>query len=362
MPRTKRPRKRRTRTRTKTRHNEPAAEKRRSFGAKLGSQLGGALGGWAQKGISALIGRGDYKEEHAASGLDIDSNSIVKPMTASQVPIFSTPDKLHGAVRVQHREYIRDIDTNSAFTQQLRINPNNPALFPWLSTMAINFEQWLPMGIVFEFVSTAGNAFSGGAANLGDISMATQYDLIAPPFFTKSQILNHFYATSAATSQDLMHAIECAPGDTPCLPRYIDHGSVTTFDPRLNDLGIFNWLTEGSQSTYTAGQLWVTYEIILLKPRLELAFQAPYYNAWEYNRICELADKAGKTLTKSQREALLAREGKRDDPEACVISEALSHFSISEEEKGPEGAGLPDTNTPLLTVEGPVGNGGWNKL
>lgn len=207
----------------------------------IGAHLGGAIGSWAGRGLRSLFGSGDYHTEHASSGLDIESNSLVKPMTASQVPLFSQgPEHLHGAVRVQHREYIGDIPTGVGLGQliSLRISPNNTTLFPWLYTISRNFEQWMPMGIVFEFVSTAGNAFSGGAANLGDVNMATLYDIRAEPLNTKSEILNHFYSTSAATSQNLMHAIECSPGDTPVSPRYITHNTVAPGDARLSDLGI----------------------------------------------------------------------------------------------------------------------------
>lgn len=314
--------------------SQPNKRSAPSMGQSIGSMLGGAIGNWAGKGIRSLIGRGDYSEEHASSGLDVEANSIVQPMTASQVPIFSTPEHLHGAVRVQHREYIGDLDTGIALGNLIsrRINPSNASLFPWLYSMSKNFEQWLPMGIVFEFVSTAGNAFSGGAANLGDVNMATLYDVAAAPLNTKSEILNHFYSTSAATSQNLMHAVECAPGDTPCLPRYITHPNplTTTRDSRLEDLGVLYILTTGSQSVYTAGQVWVTYDIVLLKPRLGTAFvtDPPYYNAIELCLMSEMADARGTPLTKAQQVQLATRTGVRPDEEENVLEKALADLSL----------------------------------
>lgn len=337
----KRRKRRRKKNGSKSSHGNGAAPNKRtsSIGHSIGSVLGGAIGNWAQKGISSLIGRGDYAEEHEQSGLDVESNSIVQPMTASQVPIFSTPEHLHGAVRVQHREYLRDILTGEALGNliSLRINPTNQFLFPWLRTTAQSFEQWLPLGIVFEFVSTAGNAFSGGAANLGDVNFATLYDVAASPLNTKSEILNHFYSTSAATSQNLMHAVECAPGDTPCMPRYINSGNPTPTDPRLNDLGILYILTSGSQSQYTAGQLWVTYDIILLKPRLASGVNIdPYYTALEVTVIAERARIAGTPLSQEQYQSLVAKIGPRPDSEADEINAALAHFNITQSPPAPE--------------------------
>lgn len=113
----------------------------------IGAKIGAGLGNWAEKGIRSLFGSGDYHEEHAKSGLDVEANSIVQPMTAAQVPEFSTPESLHGAVRVAHREYIGDISTGVAggsdFFRTYQITPLNPQLFPWLSVMAQNFQQWI---------------------------------------------------------------------------------------------------------------------------------------------------------------------------------------------------------------------------
>jgi hypothetical protein len=244
-------------------------------------------------------------------------------------------------VRVQHREYIGDIPTGVGLGQliSLRISPNNTTLFPWLYTISRNFEQWMPMGIVFEFVSTAGNAFSGGAANLGDVNMATLYDIRAEPLNTKSEILNHFYSTSAATSQNLMHAIECSPGDTPVSPRYITHNTVAPGDARLSDLGILYILSQGSQSEYTAGQLWVTYDIVLLKPRLGSALPTPsYYNAIEIVDIQEAAKTAGMDLSRAQLDRLRTRPGPREEPVESLIEDALKLLASNpsgEEEKTP---------------------------
>jgi hypothetical protein len=341
---------------SKSSHGNGSSPNKRSssIGHSIGSVLGGAIGNWAQKGISSLIGRGDYAEEHAQSGLDVEANSIVQPMTASQVPIFSTPEHLHGAVRVQHREYIMDLKTAETAIgnlMPLRISPTNSNMFPWLVSTAQSFEQWLPLGIVFEFVSTAGNAFSGGAANLGDVNMATLYDVAAPPLNTKSEILNHFYSTSAATSQNLMHAIECAPDDTPCLPRYINSGASFPTDPRLNDLGILYILTTGSQSTYTAGQLWVTYDIILLKPRLRAGVLVDsYYTALEITIIDEAAKKAGSPLTREQYAALVARIGPRPNSEDDEIQAALDKLNI----KVPQSLPAPEEKSPEKST--------WNLL
>jgi hypothetical protein len=56
------------------------------------------------------------------------------------------------------------------------------ASFPWLSTIASAFEEWEPLGIVYEFVSTSA-AYGGGANQaLGAVAMVTDYDALDSAF------------------------------------------------------------------------------------------------------------------------------------------------------------------------------------
>lgn len=53
-----------------------------------------------------------------------------------------------GGFVIRHREYIQDIQSSQAFVGVAGyINPGNSALFPWLSQVALNFEEWVPRGI-----------------------------------------------------------------------------------------------------------------------------------------------------------------------------------------------------------------------
>lgn len=59
-------------------------------------------------------------------------------------------------VIVRHKEFIQDILSSVVFqnqyigtqsTSQSAIQPGNPSLFPWLSQIAKNFEEWEPRGM-----------------------------------------------------------------------------------------------------------------------------------------------------------------------------------------------------------------------
>lgn len=251
-------RRRRRRRRGRSRNDEQIAKKEeRSLGHTLGSKVGGMLGDFAQRSFRSLFGSGDYVEEHKhqAGGFDVKENSIVEPLNASVPPeIIAEPSLAEGLMRIRHREFIRDmptgelaIPTNEAF----RINPCSKITFPWLSTLAQNFEQWLPHGIVFEFVSTCGNAVSNNAAPLGSVSLVTQYNVMAPRLNTKSQCLNNYFAVSGKSSESLMHAVECDPDELPqrILWTSTSASSGAPGDDRLYDLGYFTYYAQGSLST-----------------------------------------------------------------------------------------------------------------
>jgi hypothetical protein len=251
----------------------------------IGSQLGSAIGNWAEGGLRSLFGSGDYETEYkSGNGFKVEDNSIVEPLSAANVPLLNTSDvSKDGMMRVKHREYFGDFNTGTVagtppgyFGNFRRedLTPQNSSLFPWLSTIAGNFEQWIPHGIVFEFVSTCGNAVSSSNAALGSISIATQYNVYTSGFKDKTTMLNHYFGVSGKTSDNVMHAIECNPEEVQmAIFNTYDNNTPPTIngDARMYILGQTTFLGVGSQAIYTAGELWVTYDITLMKPRINIS-------------------------------------------------------------------------------------------
>lgn len=165
---------------------------------------------------------------------------------------------------------IGGVDTPNVFT--FRLNPTDQTTFPWLSPIAKNFQQWRPHGIVFELVSASGAAVASTNAALGTFSIGTQYDVNAEAFSTKRVLLNSHFATSARVSDDQMHPVECRREDIVGNLLFTDPELVDPqWEPRLDDLGITTIWASGSQASYVAAQLWVTYEIELIKPKMQPA-------------------------------------------------------------------------------------------
>lgn len=180
-----------------------------------------------------------------------------------------------GGFIVRHREFLGDLNTSAAFfNNSLPLNPGIPIAFPWLAQVASNFEEWVPRGIIFEFKSTSSDAVVSTNANaaLGTVIMATEYNPYNGAFANKVQMENYEWAKSCKPSQSMLHAVECKKSQNVLPSYFIRTGNVPSGqDIRLFDLGTFQIATVGMQSTGAAcGELWVSYEIELRKPRLQV--------------------------------------------------------------------------------------------
>jgi len=256
-----------------------ANERRRPFnpnstGSKIGSAIGSRYGpGGAALGMKAgdflnrIVGKGDYT---------IQGNSLMRGnlQKSSQIPFF-TPDGKRG-LRVTEREYLGDIRSgalvsgSSGFSlDTFAINPGLASTFPWLSSLANNFDQWQPNGIVFEFRSTS-STFNGTSQALGTVIAATEYDVVDLPFSTKVEMENSDYAMSCAASESMIHAIECSPKERQRQLYSIRNGAVPSNDIQRNyDLANFQIATQGmSTAGVNLGELWVSYDITFYKKQL----------------------------------------------------------------------------------------------
>jgi len=125
---------------------------------------------------------------------------------------------------------------------------------------------------VYEFKSTSADALNSTNTALGAVIMSTEYDLAKSPFTTKMQMENYEFTSSCKPSCSMLHPIECDPAQTPIPTQYVRNSNSTVYDKRLTDLGLFQIATYGMQAAAVIGELWVTYEIELLKPRVNLVY------------------------------------------------------------------------------------------
>lgn len=245
-----------------------------NFGRDAGSAIGGHLGGMAHSAFKSLTGFGGYK---------VRNNSLWEGTDPPQI-VNTFGD---GSTIIRHREYVGDL-LSGTFPQggtvtqfeigSWTIQPGNPALFPWLSSIADNFQEWELRGMIVE-LKTLTSDFSDKSV-LGSMFCGTQYNVLEPAPTSKRQLENLQYSTSSKPSESIIHAIECAPNLNAQTHLYVaQDGVVKNGDSRLYDLGT---LFLGSQGipvqNAPIAEIWVSYEIALFKPQLGV----PLLASWQW--------------------------------------------------------------------------------
>jgi len=224
--------------------------------ALIASKLGGFLG----DKLGTYMGWGDYA---------VSENSLL-------VPEGNSPAAMHSdgkTIRICHREYIGDvISATVAGTFQLsnyQINPANPAAFPWLWNIAVNFQKYKIKGAIIEFKSASGDAITNTDTSLGTVLISSNYNCAEPNFVNRSQMENTQYTSSAKPSVSFVHIIECDPRLQSAVSLYTAVNGIPLTNVGINDT---NWVnvqvaTLGSQgSAVNLGSIYITYDIELIQP------------------------------------------------------------------------------------------------
>lgn len=241
--------------------------------AKAGAAVGGLagpkgamIGGMIGKGISTITGRGDYV---------VRSNTLRREggVLTTGVPKFVSNTSRN--VRIQHRECFGAVSspTNAINfnSSTYSINPGNEVLFPWLSSIASNYEKYKIHGAVVYFESSSSDYAASGA--LGNVIIATNYNSAEIPWSDDISMLNSEFAVAGKPSFNLAHPLECSPlygGQDDYL--YVRDAAAisgsTTVDPRLYDFGLLQVATRGLSAAVGTelGRLWVTYDIEFVRP------------------------------------------------------------------------------------------------
>lgn len=270
-------------TQPKVKYDYPGAGRR--IGEMVGSfvplpgasVVGGILGDAAQSLVKKITGFGEYQ---------IQQNTLLEGMDPPQ---FANRLNGKGTV-VRHREYIGDVIT-SATPGAFKVNNYfiQPALttsFPWLSGLADQFEQYEVSGMVYEFKTMSADALNSTNTALGSVIMATNYNAAAPNFANKQEMENYEYSSSCKPSSSMLHPIECSRAQSVSTTLYTRSSSVPSGqDQRLYDFANFQIATVGFQgASVNVGELWCTYDIVLLKPRASLLF-GNEINCWKAKSV-----------------------------------------------------------------------------
>ena len=213
-----------------------------------------------------------YSSNRKRTYSSMGSNSLIKGSTNS-IAKFSSGKSEDGSLTVSHKEYICDVQGSTSETSfnltNYLINPGNPTLFPWLSQIAQNYDEYMFYGLIFHFRSTCTDN-STSSAQLGTLIMAANYNSSAANFVNKQQMMEYAGAVSVKISNDLQFGIECNPqkrGGNAI--EYIAPNGTAPIneDAKSYMLANLQLAVNSTQSSGQIGELWCTYKVKLCKPK-----------------------------------------------------------------------------------------------
>lgn len=239
-----------------------------NFFKKAAGPVLGAVGGVANTiwpgsgmvtdGIRKLIGAGAYSPVRA--------NAIL----AQPVPRVESSQDV--GISYSHCEFLGDV-TGSADWEltQFHVNPGLPEVFPWLSGVASNFQKYRIDGLVFYIRSTSSVAIANETnLGLGTVMGGFQNNVYDKAPGSKLEFLSLSGARSGKPSEDHIFPMECDRSKNVFGNLLIRTVGVAD-DLAKYDHAVFNLATVGFPGEYYLGELWVSYKLTLMAPKVESA-------------------------------------------------------------------------------------------
>lgn len=189
------------------------------------------------------------------------------PINQGAISVMSRPvtrNLPNGDIIVRHREYCQDVLGSVNFTIQLglSINPGSTNLFPWLSSMASNYESYLFNSLIFRYENTCNTVATG------TVILAVDYDPDDPLPSTKAQALAYRGSVRSPAWSHSEHR-SLREDLSKRKSYYVRRGALPAGAERdTYDVGTLNVITQGMGDTSAVGELYVEYEIRFMTPQI----------------------------------------------------------------------------------------------
>jgi len=226
---------------------------------------------WNKSGTTAQMRRGDIP---APAGMG-DGRGRMQSAPVAQQRLIKTgrpqmSSMRNGDCRVVHREYIQDISADSAgppttfAVTQFSVNPGQATAFPWLSTIAKNFESYRFRKLRFCYETEAPSSLGGS------LVVALDYDATDAAPTTKQQAMAYRGSVRSAPWEPCCHSsvLEDLNKQKSYFVRPAAQPANT--DIKMYDTGnLFVCTQNVTTASAVCGELYVEYDIDLLTPVYE---------------------------------------------------------------------------------------------
>jgi len=210
-----------------------------------------------------MSGRGEYA---------VVRNSLIEG-GQNVVPSFGSSNS---DVLLSNMEYVRDVYcplTLNAFqvVDSIPLNPGLGESFPWLSQVAMNYEEYEFEQLIVTFKSTIDQSLATNGQT-GQVALTTSYNPGQDPFGSKQEMMSYSGGMSCKTNQSMQHGVECDPAkNSGSAGKYVRPGVVVQGDLKNYDLGTTYLSILDAPTQFlgvTLGELWISYTVRLRKPKL----------------------------------------------------------------------------------------------
>lgn len=161
-----------------------------------------------------------------------------------------------GGVVIRHREYLADVKGSVGFgVRSWTIQPGEASTFPWLSSIANNFEQYQFRSLKFSYVNVA------ATNERGRITMAFDRDPLDLDPSAKFELFQYAGAVEGSVWTRLEHTVQSTK------KLFTRSGVIQGSDLKTYDAGKFLVGVSSTSNTDTVGELFVDYEVELMIPQ-----------------------------------------------------------------------------------------------
>jgi hypothetical protein len=173
---------------------------------------------------------------------------------------------------VRHSELVRDINGSVAFgITAFSVNPGLASTFPWLSTIAYNYESYKFNSLSFRYETQKSTATSG------TVLLAADYEASDADPANKQELMSFHGAVRTAPWAPVTMVCDKRDLLKFGVQRYIRTGALASnLDVKTYDVADFLIATQGMADSSAVGELYVDYDVELITPQINqtAVFQA----------------------------------------------------------------------------------------